>query len=179
MTAIAGLVQDEKVWIGGDSAGVGGYQLLSRKDPKVFTTGEFIIGFTNSFRMGQLLMYYLTLEKPTEGQGEFEYMIKSFIPKIRSIFKKHGYLEINNNQEIGGTFLVGWRGKLYLVENDFQVAELNTPYAACGCGDQLVLGSLHATHKTTITPQKRIKMALQAAEDFSAGVRRPFTVLSK
>jgi len=178
MTAIAGLIENGKVWIGGDSAGVVGYRLVVRNDPKVFTKDEFIIGFTSSFRMGQLLRYYLNPGIPTEGQDEFEYMVRSFIPNIRSIFKTHGYLEIERNVESGGTFLVGWRGKLYLIEDNFQVAELRTPYAACGCGEQLILGSLHATGDFDIGPKERIKMALKAAEDFSAGVRGPFMVIS-
>lgn len=179
MTAIAGLVDNGKVWIGGDAAGVGGYRLFVRKDPKVFVVGEFIIGFTSSFRMGQLLMHYLRPGKPVENQNEFDYMVRSFVPAIRKIFGDHGYLETYNGQESGGSFLVGWRGKLYVIESDFQVAELITPYAACGCGEHLVLGSLHATDNFDITPKKRISMALKAAEDFSAGVRGPFTILSK
>ena len=50
MTAIAAIVQDNVVYIGGDSAGVGGYSLEVRKDPKVFITGPFVMGFTTSFR---------------------------------------------------------------------------------------------------------------------------------
>ena len=53
MTAIAGLVHDGKVYIGGDSAGVAGMDLHLRSDPKVFTVGEFVIGYTTSFRMGR------------------------------------------------------------------------------------------------------------------------------
>jgi len=36
MTAICAVVHDDKVWMGGDSAGVAGYSLIPRSDPKVF-----------------------------------------------------------------------------------------------------------------------------------------------
>lgn len=180
MTAIAGIIDGKNVWIGGDSAGVGGHSLTIRRDPKVFLIGEFIIGYTSSFRMGQLLRFYLNPETPREGQDKYEYMVCSFIPKVRQVLKDHGYLKTENNKESSGTFLVGWRGCLYSIHDDLQVGEAALPYEACGCGQDVALGSLHATEssKTTLSPKTRIHMALQAAEQFSAGVRSPFVILS-
>lgn len=43
--------------MGCDSAGVGGWHLQLRADPKVFHVGHFLIGYTDSFRMGQLLRF--------------------------------------------------------------------------------------------------------------------------
>ena len=37
MTCIAGLIEDGNIWIGADSAGVGGYNLIRRADSKVFS----------------------------------------------------------------------------------------------------------------------------------------------
>ncbi len=54
MTAIVGLVHNATVYIGGDSAGVSGYSMTVRADSKVFTIGPYLMGFTTSFRMGQL-----------------------------------------------------------------------------------------------------------------------------
>lgn len=45
MTCIVGLAVNGKTYIGGDSAGVGGYDLTIRRDAKVFTNGEFAMGF--------------------------------------------------------------------------------------------------------------------------------------
>ena len=179
MTAIAGVVEKGKVYIGGDSAGVGGYSLSVRSDPKVFINGEFIFGYTSSFRMGQLLQYSFSPPKPFENQSKMEYMITSFVPAIKDVFKKNGFQSMENGVESGGTFLLGYRGELFEIEDDYQVARLNQPYYACGCGMDLVLGSLHATnHFSNITPEERIEMALDAAAEFSAGVRGPHTILS-
>ena len=57
MTCIVGLEHKGKVYIGGDSAGVAGYSLSVRADQKVFINGNFIFGFTSSFRMGQILRF--------------------------------------------------------------------------------------------------------------------------
>jgi hypothetical protein len=180
LTAIAGLIDGANVWMGGDSAGVSGYSLTVRKDPKVFTIDEFIIGYTSSFRMGQLLRFYLKPDSPKENQNKYEYMVCSFIPKVRQVLRDNGYLKMENNKEIAGTFLVGWRGCLYIIHNDLQVGEAALPYVTCGCGQDVALGSLHATEssKPTLSPKDRIHTALQAAEQFSAGVRSPFTILT-
>lgn len=39
MTCIVGVVEGHTVWMGGDSAGVGGYALTVRADQKVFRNG--------------------------------------------------------------------------------------------------------------------------------------------
>ncbi|WP_245320978.1 hypothetical protein [Bradyrhizobium sp. NAS96.2] len=53
MTCIVGLVDKGQVFIGGDSAGVNAERLalVVRNDRKVFRNGDFVMGFTSSFRM--------------------------------------------------------------------------------------------------------------------------------
>lgn len=176
MTAIAGVVQDGEVWIGGDSAGVAGLGLTVRADPKVFVLGKMLIGYTSSFRMAQILRYHVTPEVPKEGQDEFEYMVCSFVPLIRKTMKTHGYLKTKDGREEAGTFMVGWRGKLYKIESDLQVAESGWEYTACGCGQDIVLGSLYTTERYNLSAKERIRTALESAEAFSAGVRGPFVI---
>ena len=61
ITCIVGFSHLGKVYIGGDSAGLSGWGLTVRKDPKVFANGPCIMGFTSSFRMGDLLRYSLVV----------------------------------------------------------------------------------------------------------------------
>ena len=178
MTAIVGIVEDGTVWLGGDSAGVGGLSLSTRSDPKVFKNGEFVIGYTTSFRMGQIIEYHLTPPTPYEGENGMAYMVKRFIPSVKSSLKTHGFEYSDCGRDSGGTFLVGYRGELYEVESDYQVARVRQSYHACGCGQDLALGSLHATDSFELAPRERIHMALDAAMEFSAGVRGPFNVVS-
>jgi len=152
--------------------------MQTRSDPKVFTNGEFIFGYTSSFRMGQLLEHEFTPPTPYEGEKGMGYMVKRFIPAVRQLMKDGGYQETHNGQEWGGTFLVGYRGQLYEIENDYQVARVRQAYHACGCGQDLALGSLHATEQFDLSPKERITMALEAASEFSAGVRGPYSVFS-
>lgn len=177
MTAIAGYTDGKTVFIGGDSAGTAGYSLQTRTDCKVFKNGEMVMGFTSSFRMGQILQYHLSIPKRLEGQEDYEYMVKQFIPTVKAALKEHGYESSKNGNESGGTFLVGYRGKLYCVENDYQVGSVYKNYHACGCGTDLILGALFALEQSGKEIPEQIKLALAAASEFSSAVKPPFTIM--
>jgi hypothetical protein len=131
MTCVAGMIQGGKVYIGADSCGSNGHIYSVRKDPKVFTNGKYVIGYTSSFRMGQLLMFNNLPKYSKKKDGdEFKFMVCKFVPAIRAIFKEGGYSKISSNEESGGCFLVGFRGRLFQIESDFQVAESSTGYDA-------------------------------------------------
>lgn len=179
MTCIVGLIHDGTVYIGGDSAGIAGYSLTVRADEKVFANGPFLMGFTTSFRMGQLLRYKLTppthpYVEPGQLMDVPKYMVTCFIDAVRECLKAGGYAEKLNEQESGGKFLVGYSGRLFIIDSDYQVGESLDGYAAVGCGADIALGALHAT--MTVEPRTRVMRALAAAERHSAGVRGPFVI---
>ncbi len=163
-----------KVYIGGDSAGVAGYSLTIRADEKVFINGEFIMGFTSSFRMGQLLRYSLKPPKYHPDVDLNEYMVTEFIDAVRKCLKDGGFAEKDKEVERTGTFLVGFKAKLFKISADNQVGIPYQDYDACGCGEDIARGSLFSS--SHLEPEERILQALEAAEQFSAGVRRPFLV---
>jgi ATP-dependent protease HslVU (ClpYQ) peptidase subunit len=179
MTCIVGLVDNGKVYIGGDSAGVAGLSLQVRADEKVFQNGEFLMGFTSSFRMGQLLRFNLNVPKQYPDVEDYQYMVTTFVDAVRNCLRDGGYARNKSGEEFGGTFLVGYKGNLYGIEDDFQVAKYVDGYSAVGCGAEIALGSLHASRCicTDLSPHDRVLLALDASERFSAGVRAPFKVL--
>lgn len=175
MTCIVGLAQDGHVFIGGDSAGISGFDLTVRSDQKVFRNGEFLFGFTTSFRMGQLLRFNFIPPERQENTDDYKFLVTSFIDAIRRCLKDGGYATIKDGSEHGGTFILGYRGKVYCVDDDYQVASSQNAFVCCGCGNQVANGSMFSTAGQL--PQDRITMALKAAEHFSAGVRGPFTIM--
>ena len=176
MTAIAGLCKNRKVYMGGDSAGVNkSLDLSVRADRKVFKNGDFLFGFTSSFRMGQLLQYSLIPPKRYPEKDIFEFLAVDFINAVRRCLKNGGYAKKDDEVETGGCFLIGYAGRLFEIQCDYQVAEATLPFAAVGCGAVYILGSLYTS---TGDPKKRILKALHAAQEFSAGVREPFYIES-
>ena len=177
MTCIIGLVEKGSVYIGGDSASVdSGFGLTIRADQKVFISGDFVMGFTSSFRMGQLLRYSL---KPPIYHPDVDlttYMVTDFINAVRDCLKLGGYARKEKEEETAGIFLVGFRGHLFKIESDYQVSISTQSFDACGCGQDIALGTMYAN--ISLNPEDRIRQALEAAETFSAGIRRPFIIKS-
>lgn len=175
MTCIVGLVDSGRVWMGGDSAA--DWDLTVRADRKVFRNGAYLMGFTTSFRMGQLLRHGFSPPAPPALPADLEaFMATTFIDAVRERLKAGGWASKNNERETGGDFLVGALGRLFRIASDYQVGENIDGWAAVGCGDQVAHGALFASRDRPA--MDRIVLALTAAERFSAGVRGPFVVRS-
>jgi len=176
MTCVVALRHEGVIYMGCDSAGVGGYKRANRLDPKIYRVSGMLIGFTTSFRMGQLLGYSLTLPKHHADDPVENWMATEFINAVRTCLKTGGWAEKEKDQERGGTFLVAYRGHIFCVMSDFQVGENAEPYNAVGCGEDLALGSLFTSHGVVVAPRMRVRRALEAAGAFSAGVYPPFRI---
>lgn len=103
-----------------------------------------------------------------------EYLVTTFINAVRDCLKSGGFAKKEDEQEEGGTFLVGFRGRLFEVQDDYQVTESVNGYAAVGSGARIALGSLYATPH--LMPEQRIELALQAASQYDAYVRPPYLI---
>ena len=101
MTCIVGLVHEGTVFIGGDSAGVAGLSLVVRADEKVFRNGDFLMGFTTSFRMGQLLRYKLDPPRRHPDDRVAKYMVVDFIDAVRECLKAGGWASKPESTEGG------------------------------------------------------------------------------
>ena len=174
MTCIVGLIENNTVYMGGDSMSSRGWDARTTKLKKVFKIKGFLIGYTSSFRMGQLLEHQLTIT-PQNGNDDMTYMVSTFVDSIRQLFKDNGYTKIDNNREEGGTFLVGYKSRLYKIGCDFQVNEFQDDFDACGCGEGYALAVMKALEN--LPPKERILRSLEIASYFSNGVQEPFYVL--
>lgn len=190
MTCIVGIAVNGAVILGADSmAGDGYWNRRVRADRKVFKNGELIFGFTTSFRMGQLLEHNLTPPPIQEGMEPYAYAVKLLIPEIRNTLRSGGFMKTENGVETGGTFLVGFRGALFEIDNDFQVAQSTERFEAVGCGAQYAMGAMHIAYDRAFRQPRRqdevwasdlevaqgvLQSGLNAAARFSAGVAGPF-----
>ena len=182
MTCVVALEHKGEVYFGCDSTGVKDDQVLAkipRNDEKIFKNGPFLIGFTSSFRMGQILRYSLKI--PRQGRKQvMTYLVNDLMDTVRSTFKKKGFSSKkseDDSSDYGGEFLLGYKGRVYSIGSDYQVGINTNGYAAVGCGEPIAMGSFHST-KDVRDPVKRCRMALEAAATFSAGVEGPFKFMS-
>lgn len=192
MTCIVGLRRNGRITIAGDSAGTDGRLVQTlRTDPKVFERTDdngvrWIFGYCGSFRLGQLLRFSLRLPEVRMKPGaELEFMATRFLDAVRNCLKEGGFAERKHEQEFGGCFMVGVQGHLFTIYDDYQVATEACDFSAIGCADQVALGAMHimvrlAVHDpgTLAHDADMVIDALKAAEAFSAGVRRPWVIIS-
>jgi hypothetical protein len=176
VTCIVGIEHDGGVVIGGDSAGLSGWSKTVRADEKVFTVGAYVMGFTSSFRMGQLLRYSLVVPAPDTWDVD-RHMSTVFVDAVRATLKTGGFAKTSESQEEGGTFLVGVAGRLYAIYDNYQFARSAAGYQAVGCGADIALGSLHTTAELDMAPKLRAEAALEAAAALSGGVAGPFSII--
>jgi len=180
MTCIVGIVHQGSVYMGGDSA-VGfpdSFDVGQVRHPKVFVNGPMLIGWCGSFRMGQLLQYSLKIPKKVKSMDDMHFMTTLFTDAVMKCFYDGGFGSANEEEEsVGGDFLVGFNGKLYYAQGDYSIIEWQKPYVAIGSGKSFALGSLYMTDGDE--PENRIRKALEVAAHFNAGVIAPFYVLKQ
>lgn len=177
MTCIIGLTHEGKAYVGADSATVAGQLVRVTNLPKVFKNGKFIIGYTGSFRMGQILQHHLSVRGQYEDETDDVYMVRAFAEAVRDILKDKGYAKVDNNVESGGFFIVAYKGHVYDIDNDFQVNEMADGFSATGCGEHFALAALKAFED--LPPKERILKALEITAYFSGYVIPPFHVLGE
>lgn len=193
MTCIVGFVDKNyrTCYMAGDHIGTDGYSKLNYNNQKVFKNGEFLIGYTTSFRMGQLLQY--KWKAPTRNKttkDDLEYLVNQVVPSFIKLFRDNGFLSSESEATArdsktnttsgaisGGQFLIGYRGRLYTVQSDFAVLEEARGYAACGCGQDYAIGALSALMDSetpefsTLSAYNRLAIVLRSVEDNCALVK--------
>jgi len=181
MTCIVGLKHGDHIYMGGDRAASSGSLIFECHDSKVFIKTDargnpFMMGYTSSFRMGQLLQYDLVIPEYSQG-SVMQYMVSDFIKACRTCLKDGGYTRVDENTERGGTFLVACYGELFTIFDDFQVFRKGN-FSVIGSGEEPALGSLFTTQSLDMSPEMRVKTALDTAVYFTPSVRPPFDILS-
>lgn len=180
MTVIVGLVaEDGTVIIGGDSLASYGTEYVQRRaDKKVFAIGDYVFGFCQSFRMGQLLESTFTPPLPGEGEDLSTFMRTRFVEAVKSAFRAGGYGHQSDGDSHShhSSFMVGFRGRLFSVEGDYQVAESLDPFDAIGAGTRVAMGALFATNGLGLEPAARVMLALGAAAEYTPTVGGPFSI---
>ena len=184
MTTIVGIEHGGNVWIGGDSGiSVGG--IVTKVPGKVFRVrrdnGEAIIfGCAGYGRMANLLHHGLKVPEHDRWTSSMAYLEINLVQAMRELFAANGYVPEGNDNEkpswaLNGGLLIGYRGKLYRVLNNFNVVRNNVGFASIGTGEEVAMGFCAAT--VGGEPKERIVGALETAEMFTNGTQRPWTIL--
>lgn len=174
MTCVIGLVRGGNVWMGADSLYLNGWHRIRTPRPKIFRKGGLLIGSENSQRVSDIVEYNLVLPEDS-GKSPGEYLGSAFIPALRACLAEHGGLK---DGQMEAVLMIGYRGGLFIIGEDFTLSEIATSYEAIGAGAKYAMGYLYAMEKTCLSPERLIEQALSCAEYFCAGVRGPWVMMS-
>ncbi|AGG58225.1 hypothetical protein VPDG_00064 [Vibrio phage henriette 12B8] len=167
MTCIVAKVEDGKIHIAGDKLSSNGYTKLITTKPKIFKNGDFVFGYTTSFRMGQLIEFAWKQPEKLNSQTEDHYIYKVFIDSIKALLEGDGFA----TDKQGGTFVFGYKGRLFIMQDDFSIFEFDD-FCAVGCGEDEANAVMYTLSKLDhdLTAEEQLAMAINAAARNKVGV---------
>lgn len=185
MTCIVGVIDGENVVIGGDSAlSTKSGDLLISSDPKVFRVGEFLVAWSGSPRYRDIVArnFKPITYNPKRHGSPTNFVGGVWADGLRDVLREHGALHGGNGKPecMDSEMLIGFRGKLYLLDEFFAVHTPKELWYATGSGGQVANGAMYALYLQWVLgeAESRVTTALEAAEKYNTGVRGPFTVLT-
>jgi hypothetical protein len=99
-----------------------------------------------------------------------------FVKALKDCFSAGGFGSVRDG-DYGGTFLVGYKGHLFYIDNDYQVGEIEDDFISVGSGSDVATGAMYALSCVEIGPMEKVEVALGAAARFTTGVRPPFKLI--
>ena len=159
MTIIVTVKTDEKIIIGADKRVTEDNIIVSEEASKILikdltiesyneiTYEQFIIAFSGIYSLFELLK---TFTAPTKNSNDtfLEYLYKTFVPGLNRHLMNYNFIQTYNNGQTGVDWelIIAYKNKLFLVEYNLGIVEINTPYYATGAPRDIALGSLHTTN---------------------------------
>lgn len=136
MTCIVALkTLENSLVLAGDFMASNGFSFRRVVTPKVFLKSEICaVGYTSSFRMGQILEHLWTLPVRIEGLTDDEYIFVYVVQSLREAFKQHGYGIKSGLEEIGGNFILVYKDRIFEIQSNFSILEYDTDMIAVGSG---------------------------------------------
>lgn len=133
MTCIVAFKQDGKTWIAGDMLGSNGDTKKLIAQPKVFKNKNLFIGYTTSFRFGQVLEHAWNPPRHiAEDKSDMKYLVEDAIPSMMQCLKDSGVKEIADFGGYGDCIIV-YNQKIYHMQSDNAILEYSD-YESCGSG---------------------------------------------
>jgi ATP-dependent protease HslVU (ClpYQ) peptidase subunit len=173
MTCIVAVATGRAVWMGGDSAYTVSDDVIRLGPPKVTRRGPLVVGAAGSLRCANILHYDFTAPKRRRA-NPLRYVACEVAAEFRRrLGASEGKDQLDGHSEWDGRALVGYVGRLFLLDSCFGVTELVDGYGAIGSGGEVALGSLYETRGQPA--KERLRRALLAAEAITGSVRAPFT----
>lgn len=182
MSVVVGVVENGRVWIGGDSLASDDHVGTVRRDPKVFRLDNgILLGIVGDSRVTQVVRYaFGCSESSGFADANMPYLLVTFVPALRERISEAGVPMEEGEHKSRWSILLALHGHLYAIYDDFQIEETADGHNAIGCGYRTALGSLYTTspdrRAALMCGRDRVLEALEATAHVDLHVAPPFTI---
>ena len=165
MTIIVTVKNDEKIIIGADKRIIEDDTIVSEDSSKILikelkieslskiTKEQFLIAFTGTYSLFELLKTFTAPVKDSHDTF-FEYLYKTFVPKLNSYLTKYNFTRDYNGQNgVNWELIIAYKNSLFRVEFNLGICEITTPYYAIGAPRDIALGSLYTNFNDQPQPR--------------------------
>lgn len=192
MTCIIGCELDGEVYMGGDSGAVDDYATTAMTEEKVYqihcqeNKSQFLIGYEGSFRMGQVVRYQFHPPEHFKEISDMKYLTTKFIDELIECLETNRVLTKDLEERIEtDRMLLGYKGKLYTIDSDFNILRNRLGFDTIGSGFELARGAMLTydklnkgikTKKNHMSPEDRIINSLETVGEMCSSVCAPYYV---
>lgn len=171
MTLVLAAKTKEGVFIGSDAQATAGWHHFNSQ-PKLIRIHDYVVGFTVSYRTGQLIEHNANRFPEIKGRAD----VYKFVQSLRSLMEDDGQRKEANmgehmNHLVG--LLLATPDEIWSIEKDYSFHEFDR--WAIGSGYMYGIGYFDALAVST-SPAKRIRLAIEAAGKVVQGVGGPVAV---
>lgn len=173
MTIIVGIVDNNKVYMGCDSAISGENSINFLSESKIISKGvnetsdNLLIGVAGTLRGLQLLKYQWNPPTHNGDTPDEKYIYVNVLNSIKDLFTEHNHGAYVDEQSMcEDNYMIGYKGRLYMIDFNYQVIQVDTPYCCIGSGDKYAYGALEIIRYADIDAKKRITGAIEVVSKF-------------
>lgn len=144
--------------------------------PKIFKNGDFYIGYTTSFYMGQLLQHTWIPPEKELNQSDDEYLFRDVIKSLHRMFENNDF-DFDAKGE--GTFILVYKDRIFEVFSDMSLLEVDT-FASVGCGSEVMQGAISMylyDDGSTMVLDDMLALAFEIVAERSCGVSKEYDML--
>lgn len=184
MTCVAGIIwRDGTVYMWSDKKGSIGDDVGLYKRWKIFQKEDMLIWFCGSFRLGQVIEVMWNPPERTDNTRNraYEYIVEEAVQSLIELLREKELLEYGKwkthaKLSDDTNLLIGYKWRLFQVEDDFSVLQREEDFNAIGSGSAAAMATLKTLKGQIYSkPKWAIKEAVHTAGTYVATVSKECT----
>ena len=170
MSVVVAIKDGKKVYIGADSQATKGTTRITLRNPnnfkiwKVNDSKNCLMASVGDIRDSNVIRLVSNIVDDYDefvNRVNYKFVVKFIVPNIVRDLKRAGFIKDESYVDhINSSFLFAYKDKLFLIEHDLSVIEIDD-YVAIGSGSSEAIGSLLSTENDD--PKIRIIKAIKAS----------------